>query len=296
MIEGLFTVVLLELFIGGGGPLLEIGPGTLRLALFVPCALIGLFALVATRRITSGQRLALAMVLAYLAVHLSGFIVGSIRGRDASDMFMELQQSLYWLAAPFFALVLQTPRMIRRSATIVQISGVLLALAYLGVLIGSALGYIDFVALYSRLTESGEFVGRGENLFVYKGFLYLGIAIVFLVAGRGRYWRTLTVLVAIALALTLTRGFLIATSFAVLLMLLMEGRKGTLVLGLMLVFAAGFVIWEYLPSQSGGATHRIPIRGFNNQRIVDTTYVADNLSWHASIVGEGLARRSTAAP
>src|SRR5450631_361249 len=139
MIEGLFTVVLLELLLGGSGRLIEIGPGTLRMALFVPCALIGLFALIATRRITSGQKLALIMVLAYLAVHLSGLVVGSIRGRDVGDMLTELQQSLYWLAAPFFALVLQTPRMVRRSAALVQISGVLLALGYLGVLIGSAL-------------------------------------------------------------------------------------------------------------------------------------------------------------
>jgi hypothetical protein len=287
MIEGLFTVVLLELFIGGSGRLIEIGPGTLRMALFVPCALIGLSALVATRRITSGQKLALMMVLAYLGVHLWGLVVGSIRGRDASDMLTELQQSLYWLAAPFFALVLQTPRMVRRSAALVQISGVLLALAYLGVLIGSALGYIDFVALYGRLADSGEVVGRGENLFVYKGFLYLGVAIVFLVAGRGRYWRTLTVLVAIALALTLTRGFLLATSFAVLLMLLMEGRKATLVLGLLLVFASAFVVWEYLPSQSADTSTESRFEASNNQRIVDTVYVADNLSWRTFTVGEG---------
>jgi hypothetical protein len=287
MIETLFTVALLELFIGGGGRLIEIGPGTLRMALFVPCALIGLAALIAARRITSGQRLALIMVLAYLTVHLSGLIVGSIRGRDVGDMLTELQQSLYWLAAPFFALVLQTPRMVTRSAKLVQISGVLLALGYLGVLIGSALGYINFVALYGRLADSGEFVGRGENLFVYKGFLYLGIAIVFLVAGRGRYWRTLAVVVAIALALTLTRGFLLATSFAVLLMLLMEGRKSTFVLGLLLVFAAAIVVWEYIPLQSGGTTTESRFEASNNQRIVDTMYVADKLSWRTIIVGEG---------
>jgi hypothetical protein len=285
MIEGLFTISLLELFIGGGGRLTEIGPGTLRMLLFAPCALIGVFALIAPRRITGGQKLALYMVLAYLAVHLSGLVVGSAHGRDAGDMLTDLQQSLYWLAAPFFALVLQTPRMVRRSATLVKLSGIVLATAYLGILLGSLLGYVDFFALYGRLADSGEFVGRGENLFVYKGFLYLGIAIVFLVAGRGRFWRTLTVLVAVALVLTLTRGFLLATSFAVLLMLIIEGRKGTLVLGFLLALAAAFMIWQYLPSQSGGNTERF--EASNNQRVVDTNYVADNVTWRTFIVGEG---------
>jgi hypothetical protein len=287
MIESLFTISLLELFIGGSGRLIEIGPGTLRMALFVPCALIGLAALIATRRITNGQKLALIMVLAYLSVHVSGLVVGLIRGRDVGDMFTELQQSLYWLAAPFFALVLQSPRMVRRSAALVKTSGVLLALAYLGVLIGSALGYIDFAALFGRLVDTGEFAGRGENLFLYKGFLYLGIGIVFLVAGRGRCWRTLTLLVVAALTLTLTRGFLLATSFAVLLMLLVEGRKGTLVLGLLLVCVAAFAVWEYVPTLFGSATTESRFEASNNQRIVDTVYVADNLSWRTFIVGEG---------
>jgi hypothetical protein len=145
---------------------------------------------------------------------------------------------------------------------------------------------IDFVAVYGKLKSSGEFVGRGEGLIFYKGFLYLCIATVFLVAIRGRYWKVLTVLVTVALVLTLTRGFLLATAFAVLLMLFIQGRKGTLVLGLMMAVIAAFVVLEYLPSQSSGDTGS-RFETSNNQRIDDTAYVRDHLSARTFVFGEG---------
>jgi hypothetical protein len=287
MIEGLFVVTVLELFLGGGGRLLEIGPGTARMVLFAVCAPIGLFALLAVRRVSGGQLLAVNLVLAYLAVHFAGLITGSLHGADAADMLAELQQSMFWLAAPFFALVLQSPRMVVRAAALVRFSGVLLAIAYLVILSGTFLGVINGMAIFGKLNASGEFVGRGEGLFVYKGFLYLCIAVIFLVAIRGRYWRILTLLVCTAIAMTLTRGFMLATALGVLLMLFQQGRARALIIGLLLAIVAVYVLYEYLPTfMPGGPTARFTTS--DNQRLDDSAYIGEHMSWRTIVTGEGL--------
>jgi hypothetical protein len=73
----------------------------------------------------------------------------------------------------------------------------------------------------------------------------------------------------------------------VLLMLLSQGRKATLVAALVLALAGGFVVWQFLPAQSGGGTEA-RFEQSNNQRIVDTTYIADNVSPVTFLIGEGL--------
>lgn len=283
MIKMLFTITLLELFLGGGGRLLQIGPGTLRMLLFAPCVLIGMGALLAQKRITDGQMLAVGLVAAYLLVQLPGLVNGTLHAADPIDMLTELQQSLYWLAAPFFALVLQSEAMVRRSAALVEFAGVALAVIYLGILIGSALGYIDFAALYARLSNSGEFVGRGEDLFFYKGFLYLGIATVFLVALPGRHRILLLGVVGAALVMTLTRGFLLATAAAVLVMLVAQGRWRSAGVGVALAVVAVLVVWVYLPSDAIVESRSIS----NSQRIDDAVYMADHISAGTFLFGEG---------
>jgi hypothetical protein len=288
MIEGLFVVTVLELFMGGGGRLLEVGPGTARMVLFAICAAVGMFAVLAVRRVTGGQLLAVNLVLAYLAVHLAGLITGSLHGADAGDMLSELQQSMYWLAAPFFALVLQSPRMVVRAAALVRLSGVLLAIAYLVILGGTYMGVINGLAIFGKLNASGEFVGRGEGLFVYKGFLYLCIAVIFLVATRDRYWRILTLLVCAAIAMTLTRGFMLATGLAVLAMLFQQGRARALVIGLLLAIVTVYGLYEYLSALAPGGDPTARFATSNNQRLEDSAYIGEHMSWRTIVTGEGL--------
>lgn len=283
MIKMLFTITLLELFLGGGGRLTQIGPGTLRMLLFAPCVLIGMFALLAQKRITGGQMLAVGLVLAYLLVDMPGLINGTLHAADPADMFVELQQSLYWLAAPFFALVLQSEAMVRRSATLVQFAGVALAVAYLVILIGAAMGWINFAALYAVLSTSGEFFGRGEDIFFYKGFLYLGIAIVFLVALPGRHRVWLLGLVTAAMLMTLTRGLVLSTAAAVLVMLMAQGRWRAVSLGVALTVVAILIVWIYLPSDTMLQSRSIS----NNQRIDDAIYMANHVTAGTFLFGDG---------
>jgi len=284
MIDTLFTVTVLELFVGGGGRLTEIGPVTLRMVLFAICLCAGLF-VVSFRRHADGQLLAVGLVSVYLLVHLPGLIVGALRGGQPSEMLSEVQPSLYFLAAPFFAVVLQSPSMVQRTANLVTLAGVLLAGAYFMVLTGLAIGLLDFVEVYTALSETGEIFFRGESFFFYKGFLYLGIAIVFLLAIRGRHWLPLLLLVAGALVMTLTRGFALSTSIAVLLMLAAQGRWRWVGIASFAVATAAFLVWVYLPSLDEASLGQRDIS--NTQRLDDLAYIIENTSVGTLLLGEG---------
>ncbi len=285
MIDTLLTVTLAELFIGGGGRLLQVGPVTLRMILFAVCLVVTAIAMLFRLRGMDGQKLALGLVLIYLLVHVFGLLIGALNGADLSDMITEFQQSLYWLAAPFFALALQSPAMVYRASVVVRFAGVVLAVSYISVLVLLAIGRLSILEVLPILTDSGEVVVRGDNFLFYKGFLYLGISILFFVAIRGRYWLLLTILVAAALVLTLTRGFLLSVSISVLLMLAAQGRRVVASMALIVVAIAAFVVFIYVPSlnEKFGSSQAVS----NTQRQQDFQDIINNVTPESLLIGEG---------
>lgn len=286
MSELLFSVTLLELFIGGGGRLLEVGPVTVRMILFALCLCASLLIGVYRPRKDDGLLLALGLVVTYLIIHVGALLHGVGSGHNAGDGMLELQQSLYWLAAPFMALVLRSLPMVERAAFLIRLSGVVLALGYIAVVAGLALGAIDYLTLYARLDATGEFFFRGEGFFFYKGFLYLCIATIFFLALPSRYSFAWLVLLLIALAMTLTRGLVLATSFAALMMLIAQRRWKLLSLALALVVVLAFFLLVYLPSEDDVLMANREMS--NSQRLNDFAYIADNFRVGTLLYGEGL--------
>jgi hypothetical protein len=282
----LFSATLLELFVGGGGRWITLGPITLRMFLFVVCVAVALLAVLFPRRRYDGLPLAFGLVGAYLVIHLSGLIAGAATGTDTSIMLTELQHSLYWLAAPFFACTLSSSAYIRRTAKLVELAGILLAFAYITLIICLATGVLKFAAFYALLPENGEVISRGGGLLFYKGDLYLGMALVFLVSLRGRYWLPTVLVISAALILTLTRGFILSTSGAILLLLALQRRKGGLLIGLLLVAIAAALVWRYLPSLNEGLSSSRVLS--NEQRLSDMDFMWSNTSLKTLLIGEGL--------
>jgi hypothetical protein len=285
MMRALFTVSLLELFIGGGGRLTAIGPVSLRMVLFAFCLCATLIAILFPRRRSDGVLLAMTLVLIYLLVHVASLVVGAINGSNASQMLTEFQQSLYWLAAPFFALMVQSEDDVRRYARIVQIAGVTLACVYLAILTGLITGVLSLRLIRSIISPSGEVAFRSGEFFIYKGFVYMGIAIVFFVAIRGKYWIPLATLAAFAMVFTFTRGFVISASAAVLMMLCFQGRWRAAVPALTLIAAAAFLVWIYLPSTDTEVLGKHD--SSTNQRLEDMTYMFYHARPTTFLFGEG---------
>jgi len=286
MINALFIVMLLELFIGGGGRLIQFGPLTLRMVLFGTCLIVFGFAVYLRLRRLDGQRLAFGLLLFYLIVHIFGLIVGTVNAADPADMFPEFQHSLYWLEAPFFAMVLQSPIMVQRASVIVRVAGVILALAYFMVLALLAVGKVSILEILPLLHDSGEVIVRGDNFLFYKGFLYLGISVVFFIGLRGRFSTFFAGFVWVALVLTLTRGFLLSTSVAVLLMLAAQGRRLAATIALVMIMFAAFVIVIYVPSQKD-ASYSAQRSESTDQRTRDLLTIVDNMTPESFLIGEG---------
>jgi hypothetical protein len=285
-VETLFTVSLLELFIGGGGRMLEVGPITVRMILFAACLCASVLIAVFRPRRDDGLVLSLALVTAYLAVHLTAFWIGAVRGNDLDIARTEMQQSLYWLAAPFLAVVLQSRRMVLRAAWVVRAAGIVLAVAYIGFIGALAIGMVGFDTLHALLSQSEEFAFRSESYFFYKGFLYLGIAAIFFLALRGRHSVLWLVVLTLALAMTLTRGFVLSTAFAALLTLAVQRRWQPLGVAMLAAAAVAFFIWGYLPSQE--ETLDANRDASNSQRVEDFRFIVDNIKISTLLFGEGL--------
>jgi hypothetical protein len=288
MINGLFIIMLLELFIGGSGRLIQLGPLTLRMVLFGTCLIVFAFSIYLRLRRLDGQRLAFGLLLFYLLVHIFGLIIGAVNGANTGDMFTEFQHSLYWLAAPFFAMVLQSPAMVQRASVVVRVAGVVLAVAYFMVLALLLFGKMSILEILPLLHDSGEVVVRGDNFLFYKGFLYLGIAVVFFVGIRGRFSMFLAGLVWVALVLTLTRGFLLSTSVAVLLMLATQVRRIAATFALIMIMIAAFVILVYVPSQKVASFSENRSES-TNQRTHDLVAIIENMTPKTFLIGEGYA-------
>jgi hypothetical protein len=283
--RALFAISLFELLLGGGGHVTAAGPLTLRMVLFAGCLAATLISLFFPRRRADGVLFAMALVLAYLIIHVGGLLVGAINGGDTVAMFTQFQQSLFWLAAPFFALMIQTEKDVDSCARIVQIAGATLACAYLTILLALLTGLVNLGSVRSLLANSGEVVFRSGEFFIYKGFLYLGVAIIFFVGIRGKYWAPLALVTGLALVGTLTRGFLLSTSLSLLLMLVVQRRWRTVVPALVLSAAGAFFVWEYLPSLD---TSQSEAQGTSSDhRIQDMTYLANHTTIKTLVIGEG---------
>jgi hypothetical protein len=281
----LFLVTVLEIFLGGGGRLVAFGPVTLRMILLAVCLILTVIDEMLRRHRSDGQWLGICLLLAYLLVHLPALLIGGYRGAEPAQMFTELQQSLYWVAAPFFAIELQSRQMVQRVGRLVQFSGLFLAIAYLVVLEGAASGTIDAHALFAALSDASEVSARAGGLFYYKGFVYLGAGTVFLLAQRGRYSMPLALFVFSALVLTLTRGFMLSTAVTVLILLLYQRRMGAFTVGVLVMLSTALIMYAFLPAIDTSVTGNWDIS--NNQRLDDMSFISSHLTASSLFFGEG---------
>ena len=287
MIKLLLTVSLLELFIGGSGRLLEVGPGTVRMILFAACVCASVFVAIFKPRKGDGVALAFGLVLAYLLVHVAGLLTGAIKGLSFESGSLEMRQSLYWLTAPFYAVALRSRDMVLHVARLVRIAGAVLAVAYIGVIVALALGSINFLDLYATLAKTDDFMFRGDTFFFfYKGFLYLCISTLFFLAIRTRFSAIWATVVAIAVVMTLSRGLVLATAMAALLMLVAQRRWRTYGLVLAVVGCIAFSLWSYLGTEGNALSEKFDLS--IEVRIEDFDYIVDNFKVGSLLLGKGL--------
>lgn len=287
MLNFLYSLIAVELFTGGGGRLLELGPVTLRMVLFAAALLAAVFVHLRCKDPNKWTSLPMLLVLEFFCAHLPSVLVGLARGASPRDIFTDVSPLLFWLMAPFFALVLRREHMVRHTAVLIQWSAVLMALGYLAVFAALTGGMGDVDGFHAWAEKTGEISFRNQHMFFYKGFLYLGIGIVFL-AARGARWQGVWLMaMVVALTLTLTRGFVLATSLASVLLLMVMGRTRALVVALCVIAGVMYAVWVFLPSLDQG--YMLAQRGISNSiRVHDLQFMRAHFDLSSLVFGEGM--------
>lgn len=279
----LYAAIAFELFLGGGGRLIEVGGGTLRMVLFA-VALFASLLLMLMRSWHADMRLASALVAGFLLVHIPPVLHGLMLGRDVSAIATDVQPLLYWLIAPFFAQMLARRTNVELTAALARFAGLVLALGYIGAIAALLLGRIDYADMYALLDGTEEFSFRSESAFFYKGFLYLCISVIFWLASRSRLGPLAAALAAAAVVLTFTRGFIIATSVAALLLLLtIRDVKPSSAIAVIALGSVSFLIFG-----PGLEFSNADQRDYSDSvRLEDMAFIAGDLDAPALLFGNG---------
>ncbi len=208
-LRGVFAALLglisIELVLGGGGRLIAWGPISARMVLYLAAMIVTAFAWLRGAHL---PRIYNALIGIFAGMLLIGIVIGYSAGSNWHAILEDVKPLHYFFLLPFLYFSIDSVRRVEQLARWFQLGGLILALAFLALLIAIHTGAIPFLSFYHTVDPTGEFFFRGEITFFYKGFLYLCIAFIFLVGDtRHRIW-LLPILLAIVLSAT--RGFWIA--------------------------------------------------------------------------------------
>jgi hypothetical protein len=276
----LLVVTLTEIMLLGSGRLLQLGPLTIRMYVY-----LGALVCAALLTFVRGtiHRDVLVLVLGFSVLTMFSAMLGLSQGAEPAAVGEDVKPLLFFLSLPFFDLAITDRRQVDRVAAIVRICSLLLAAAYL---LGLALlyaGVIPWPAVLEILSRSDEFFLRGgTGVLFYKSFLYLGIGFCFFLAGQ---WRSfpLALVLFTAIVLTLTRGMVLTAALIVCLAAALHRRRGIRVPGYLLAAAAAAAIawpWFIDVFASRGRADEI--------RLWDLQVVFENTTWTSLLIGHGL--------
>lgn len=245
-IERFFLIiVLLELFFMGSGRIIQFGPLTLKMILYLIATGYSIFLLLWWRSV--GFQIVFLTVSFLSMISLSAF-VGCISNADLSLLIGDVKQLSFFLIGVFFWLTINSIDRVYLTARLIKISSLLLAIAYLSSLIMILLGIINFKIFYSILNATGEVYFRGTSGFFYKGFLYMCVGFIFYLLGGGIRSKGIALLIFTAIIMTFTRGFLLAIGLTgVIYLLVFSKRSFKTILYLMIFCVLGvFLVKQYL--------------------------------------------------
>jgi hypothetical protein len=209
----LLALITLEASLLGSGRLLQVGPLTAKMWLFLAAQLYVAF------RLITGDRLKLSsvLILSALAVLVSlGAVIGLARQTPLGLIGEDVSPLLYCFMLFFFEMAIRTRAHVRLVVHIVELAAMLMSVAYITVITLMALGVVSFMQVYTFfLTSDQEFLFRDfSGLFFYRGSLYIGVGFIYF-AFEKRWWAKLCLVACTAgILATGTRGFVVGLAAA----------------------------------------------------------------------------------
>jgi hypothetical protein len=230
----LLVIVALEASLLGGGRMIQFGPLTLKMWLFLAAQLYVFFQLLGHERLKVSSMVILLLLTVVLCI---GTIIGVLHNSTQNLIFQDISPMLYCFMLFFFEAVIRTEKHLRLIVRIIEFSSLLMSFVLITAIALFYLGVINFYTLYGWFqTSDGEIVFRGDSgLFTFSGALYIGVGLIFFAFERNRLAKLAVVVTIVGLAVTGTRGFILAMA-GVLLVHILTGvislRKKLIYVGL----------------------------------------------------------------
>jgi len=153
-----------------------------------------------------------SLLFAFLILLFADTLIGLLNyGFSNPNISENFLAESFFILLPFYPLFVNKPKHIKVIQTIIVWAAVVMAVAYIALLMLLFTGVLNFRPVYLFLSQSEEFMGRGNVAFWYKGFIYMCIGLYFMNGITNVFLRrVLQVIILLALVLTFVRGFILA--------------------------------------------------------------------------------------
>lgn len=205
-----FTFFLLEIFLGGAGRLITIGPLTLRMYLYIlGMALLFLFLLLG-KKIT---KTTVIISTVFCFILLIGIVQGLINSENYFNLMDDVKMILFFFTLPLFDILIKDYKSVEKIQKLLKWSAIVLAFLYFIFLVVLHSGAYPFRTIWLAMSKPeyyDEFGFRGESAMIYKGFIYLCIGFFFFFFNKRSFRNTIiTAFIFLAIMLTLSRAFIL---------------------------------------------------------------------------------------
>jgi hypothetical protein len=278
----LMYLVVFEAAVLGSGQMLHAGPVTFKMLLFTVSVLYVIFALVCGDRLRNSS---LVLVAFYLISIAGATVIGLLRDAPLDRIGKDISPLLSFLLLPFFELTIRNEKHVRQVVQCILLAAAAITGAYVYIVLSLWTGR----QTYAALTDWLEPLGNGDFMFdestqrvFYKGAIYLGIALLFLLFRRKRWARIAAVLMILNLIAIGTRGFFLALFLTGLLYVLIGPMRWTVKVALIMpAVLAGALLLPQLFLLAGDRSES------NRTRIVTLSEALDRTTVVSAIVGRG---------
>lgn len=250
----LLVAIVVEVALGGGGRLIDIGHITPRMVLF------GLGLAYSVARLAHREEIPREfMFLTGAFIALSGIsaLVSALENRPVLAVFSDFKPLAYFLLLPFFAITIRNVNDVVLVSKMWKASALVLSTAYLVIMLVWKLDFLTTAQVIGWLNPEHdpglEFYFRGETTFFFKALLYVGVGVFFFSVERGLTRYAVLLILLLGIAVTMTRGvwlsvFMVLAAWAFIYHA-SRIKGAALAAGLIFVGVVG-VVWinETLPS------------------------------------------------
>lgn len=283
-------IFLLDLFIGGGGRLYDIGIVSPRMYLYTVTVIISALLIIDSKKINIEI---FQIIIFFSSTLIFSLVVALINGNPIANILLDIKPLLFFYALIFLHKVINSAEKVIMVANILRVSSVILALSYVLILLLLHFKIIDFYKFYSITNNTSEFFFRGTVAFMYKGFLYLGIGTFFYFKGPAVKHKIITLILIIACVLTFTRGFIISLGAVYFIYIISFGRYKLIKFFFFIAIClAGFILLR--PIFESGV---LGDKSLSNQvRLIQFSQVMEMISPLSFFTGQGFGQGVEISP